>query len=100
LFDESFKAIRFHLHIASLSEHDKEEDMHGRLSMWRAFGGNTARVAIVFRIPRNPPGGINLQILFSPVGYFDDDEAFSVIREVTANIRSRCDFLRTLDRSI
>ena len=33
--------IIFKTYIASMSDHDEEEDCHGRLSMWRAFGGNT-----------------------------------------------------------
>lgn len=44
--------FRFDTYIASISEHDSKEDLHGRLSMWRAFGNNTARVALVTKIPR------------------------------------------------
>ena len=39
LFDQWWNDIRFNTYIAAVSEHDEEEDFHGRLSMWRAFGG-------------------------------------------------------------
>jgi hypothetical protein len=45
------QGIRFHTYVASVSEHLRKEDFHGRLSMWRAFGNNATRVGIVFRVP-------------------------------------------------
>jgi hypothetical protein len=38
--------------ITSIFEHDDSDDLHGRLSMWRALGMSTARVAIVFKVSR------------------------------------------------
>jgi hypothetical protein len=49
-FNQNWNTIRFDTYIASVSEHDREEDSHGRLSMWRGFGGNSARIAMVFKI--------------------------------------------------
>jgi hypothetical protein len=53
LFYQWWNDIRFNTYIVSMSEHDNKEDLHGRLSMWRAFGGNLARhsipSAVVFR---------------------------------------------------
>ena len=68
-FDEWWKSgvIQFNTFIASVSEHDVREDFHGRLSMWRAFGGNTARVALVFNVPSRSDGATALNINFSPV---------------------------------
>jgi hypothetical protein len=40
LFDQWWNDIRFSTYITSISEHDDSEDAHGRLSMWRGFGGN------------------------------------------------------------
>jgi hypothetical protein len=52
LFDQWWKNnIPFRTYIACVSEHDDTEDVHGRLSMWRAFGRVTARAAIVLRLP-------------------------------------------------
>jgi hypothetical protein len=55
LFNQWWNNIRFHTYIASISEHDSTEDLHGRLSMWRAVA-NTARVALVIKIPRFSEG--------------------------------------------
>jgi hypothetical protein len=38
-FDEWWEHIRFSCYISSISEHDNDEDLHGRLSMWRALLG-------------------------------------------------------------
>jgi hypothetical protein len=55
LFDqwwtEGPSSVRLNTYITSISEQDDKEDLHGRLSMWRGFGGNNGRVAIVFKIP-------------------------------------------------
>jgi hypothetical protein len=50
-FNQHWNSIRFDTYITSVSEHDRNEDSHGRLSMWRGFGGNAARIAMVFNIP-------------------------------------------------
>jgi hypothetical protein len=49
-FDNWWNDLRLNTYISSVSKHSDDEDLHGRLSMWRAFGGGT-RVAIVLRIP-------------------------------------------------
>jgi hypothetical protein len=64
LFDQRGNNIQFSTYIASISEHDDKEDLHGRLSMWRAFGGNAARVAIVFKVPWFSVGVAALNVMF------------------------------------
>ena len=39
-FSNSWSDIRLNSYIACLSEHQDSEDLNGRLSMWRAFGGS------------------------------------------------------------
>jgi hypothetical protein len=51
ILEKSRTDIRYNTYLACISEHDKEEDQHGRLSMWRAFGTTDVRVAIVFKFP-------------------------------------------------
>jgi hypothetical protein len=101
---ESFKRWRSNIYlstyITSISEHDDGEDFHGRLSMWRAFGSSTVRVAIVFRVPRLSGGALALKLLFSPVAYLTEEEAHNVIYEVIRNIGQNCDFIRSVDRQI
>ena len=93
LFDQWWTNISLGTYITSISEHDDKEDLHGRLSMWRAFGGNTARVAIVLRIPWFSPGSEALNLMVSPVAYLREEEAHAVIEKVVENIRSDHDFL-------
>ena len=98
LFNRLWNNIRFNTFITSISEHDDSEDRHGRLSMWRAFGMSTARVAIVFKVPRISAGAEALRFLFSPVAYLTRDDAHAVIAEVIANLGTSRDFLRSIDR--
>jgi hypothetical protein len=98
LFDQWWTNIRLGTYIASISEHDDKEDLHGRLSMWRAFGGDTARVAIVLRIPWLSPGSEALNLMVSPVAYLREDEAHAVMAEVVKNVEENRDFLRSVDR--
>ena len=63
-FNASWNDIRFNTYISSISEHQDHEDQHGRLSMWRAFGGSGARVGIVFKIPSISQGSLALSLLF------------------------------------
>jgi hypothetical protein len=98
LFNSWLPDIRLNTYIASLSEHDDSEDRHGRLSMWRAFRGKVARVAIVLNIPASSGGAVALNVIFSPVAYLNEIEVHVVLDSVIQNIRSSGDFLRSIDR--
>lgn len=101
MFDQWWKAdISSGAYVTSISEHDEREDLHGRLSMWRAFGGNAARVAIVLRIPWRSPATDALNIVFSPVAYSQEAEAHSVMAEVVKNMQAERDFLRSVERPV
>jgi hypothetical protein len=99
-FNKHWSQIRLHTYIASISEHHAEEDQHGRLSMWRGFGGTAARVALVLTIPWASGGGLALNLLFSPVAYLSEREAHENIVQVIANIKANRDFLRSLEREV
>ena len=84
LFGHWLSDIRANTYIASVSEHDSKEDSHGRLSMWRGFGGgNIPRVALVFKIPRFSKASDVLKVIFSPVAYLSELEVSTVIETVT-----------------
>jgi len=89
---------RTETYVTSISEHDDREDQHGRLSMWRAFGGSAARVALVFKIPYATKGSLKLNLLFSPVSYLTESETHEVIREVIKNLNDNVEFLKSIDR--
>lgn len=99
-FNQWWTNIRFSTYITAISEHDEREDAHRRLSMWRAFGGNTARVGAVLRIPWFASGSEALNLMISPVAYLREDEVQKVIHEVIANIQTNHEFLLTVDRSL
>jgi hypothetical protein len=98
LFDQWWTNIRFSTYIASVSEHDDSEDLHGRLSMWRAFGGTSARVAIVFSVPWFTGAESELNVMFSPVAYLQEIEAHGQIAAVLQNVEREREFLRTIER--
>jgi hypothetical protein len=101
LFNQWWQQIQFHTYITSISEHDTKENLHGRLSMWRGFGGgNIARVALVINIPWVSNATQALNLLFSPVAYLTEAEAHAVIEEVIKNIDANRDFLRAIDHQI
>src|SRR5262249_33919387 len=95
--------IQLSTYVTSISEHDDREDLHRRLSMWRAFGGQTARVAIVLRIPWYSAALQALSLIIGPVAYLPEEDAPQAIMEnVIANLRENdnVQFLRSLDRQM
>jgi hypothetical protein len=70
----------------------------GRLSMWRAFGNSTARVAIVVKLDLEIGKNLSLGAELSPVAYFNDQEVADELNAVVARIRDNQEFLRSVDR--
>lgn len=99
-FDQWWKlgTFQFKTYIASVSKHEVEEDIHGRLSMWRTFGANAARVGIVLNVPAQSRGAEAMKLIFSPVAYFKDNEAERLVSEVITNIKTNGEFLKTINQ--
>lgn len=87
--------IQNRTYIASVSEHDSREDLHGRLSMWRAFGGNSARVGLILNVPEQSPGADAMRLNFCPVSYFKNEEAW-LIPEVVNQMTKNTDYLKSI----
>jgi Protein of unknown function (DUF2971) len=101
LFNQWWQNTQLQTYITSISEHDDREDLHGRLSMWRAFGGDaTARVALVIKLKFTPNTNMALQLMLNPVAYFTDQEFKEELDAVVSNIQAERDFLRSLDRKL
>ncbi len=85
--------VRDDTYIICMSEHDDSEDKHGRLSMWRAYGG-TAAVAFVL----NPEVFVSdsdvLGATSSPVEYIEEAEMGSRLAVLAANISNNEALLR------
>jgi hypothetical protein len=98
-FDRWLPDIRCNTYLACLSKHHDSEDTHGRLSMWRGFGGTaTPRVAVVLKIPALSGAAIALNILVSPVAYLDEKGAHSVMLSIIENVKREAEFLKSIDR--
>ena len=70
-FDDWWEKIEHDTFISSISVHSvNEEDNHGRLSMWRGYGEQQAKAAIVLNKPPEPEPGQNSSIILSPALYF------------------------------
>lgn len=68
LLDSGVPHFRFRTYITCISEHLADEDQHGRLSMWRAYGGLNS-VAIVMNTGAFSSESNALHIYTSPVAY-------------------------------
>jgi hypothetical protein len=99
LFDQWWRDIQFQTYVTSVSEHYSSEDIHGRLSMWRAFGRSTAKVAIVIKRPQNQNTASSLNLLFSPVAYFTATELDAHFHNVLDLIGRNAVFLKTTDQN-
>lgn len=90
------KNILNYTYIASLSEHkaDRNEDRYGRLSMWRAFGGNKSSVALV--IDRNCVQSTPSSVFLSPVEYYERDQVNLDFDKIIDKISEEKDFLTSI----
>jgi hypothetical protein len=94
LFDTWWDDISLNTYITSISEYDELQDAHGRLSMWRAFGGNAPRVAIVFKVPVALLDAGVFNLIFSPISYLTEPEADDQFRQIVDNISTNSLFLQ------
>lgn len=100
LFNQWWENIQLNTYITSISEHDEAEGEHGRLSMWRAFGGGSSRVALVFNIPWFTGASMAMQISLSPVAYLKKEEVYDELHEVISRVKQNRGFLRGIDREV
>lgn len=91
--------IRYDTYMTCVSEHSSEEDRHGRLSMWRAYGGQ-AGVALVLNgaVMFSEGHGHALGAYASPVAYLDPDEFAGELMKVVTNIEGEGKYIRSLER--
>lgn len=97
LFDGWLPALRTDTYLTCISEHLDSEDLHGRLSMWRAYCGTTG-VAIVLSSNAFFDGPGLLKAYACPVAYLNDDQFGKELIQVTKSIVEEKDFLRAQKR--
>jgi hypothetical protein len=97
-FDEWWRNLNMDTYITSISEHDPSEDRHGRLSMWRAYGGASSKIALVLKMP-DPFAATPLHVNFMPALYWTEEEFGSEIDRVISNVTNNKDFLPSYTRA-
>jgi hypothetical protein len=98
LFNNWWTDIRCNTYITSISEHYEHEDQHGRLSMWRAFGGTNVRVALVFKPSHALLDAGIFNLLVSPVAYLAKEQVERELHRVVDNVHQNHDFLKSVGR--
>ncbi|MBT8420069.1 MAG: hypothetical protein KJO08_04320, partial [Gammaproteobacteria bacterium] len=68
MFDGWMPHLRNSVFIACLSEHPRDEDDYGRLSMWRAYGGDQSVALVLNNIPFLSDTSL-LKVFSTPVIY-------------------------------
>ncbi|MDB5737467.1 MAG: uncharacterized protein JWO65_1135, partial [Sphingomonas bacterium] len=88
-----------HTYIACISEHSDDEELYGRLSMWRAYGSSTG-VALVFNNgPFVRPSDAHF-IWTTPVAYIDAQGVRGQIQKIADQMVVERDLLKTLSREV
>lgn len=96
-FDEWLLNIRTDSFITCLSEHPANEDLHGRLSMWRAYGGS-AGVALVINPAALSIDTPNLGVVASPVAYWSQEQVELQMQRVAAGIGQESELVQAATR--
>ena len=96
-FDRLWGHIRTDTYITCMSDHNaKTENEIGRLSMWRGFGSNQPRVALVFSVPWFANLAVNVGVIISPCAYLRPSDGPQILDKVVANVVQDQVYLRTL----
>ena len=87
--------IRQDTYITCVSEHLPAEDRHGRLSMWRAYGGKTG-VALVLNGAVMFSKSNALNVFSSPVAYLNPAAFAAYFEKIALNMESEIDYIKNL----
>jgi hypothetical protein len=96
LNNNSYNAMA-HTHLMSLAEY-KADDELGKLSMWRAYGGPKAGVALVFNGNALFQDS-DLGVYASPVAYGDAKIFHAHLSKIAANLQRNTHLLQSIPRS-
>jgi hypothetical protein len=83
-------------YMISLCEHEPN-DWLGRLSMWRAYGGSRASVALVFNPEPVFDPSVSLNLYASPVLYGDDSNVAGELSKVVAELEAAPETIAAVD---
>ena len=94
-FNSWLPAFNNDTYIACLSEHDTAEDLLGRLSMWRAYGGSAGVAVVLNGAPFIRPSDA-LKAYTSPVAYLDQDGFDREFVRFIESVEANSDFVKGL----
>ena len=97
MFNGWLPHFRAQTYITCVSEHLDEEDMTGRLSMWRAYGGTSGVALVVNNAPFLGATDV-LGAYSSPVSYLRETEFDQSFGEVIAAIESAKEIVSAMTR--
>jgi hypothetical protein len=98
-FNSFSRFILLDTYLTCVSEHRNEEDILGRLSMWRAYGVTTGVAFVMNNAPFLAPNEV-LKAYASAVAYCDDNKFAEEFGNVVNNIETEIDFLKQQDRQL
>lgn len=99
LFNSWLPIIFNDTYVTCVSQHLPEEDQHGRLSMWRAYGCGTG-IALVINGAVMFGNTQVLQVFSSPVSYERPETVAEQLNRIADNISRDADFLRNVGREV
>jgi len=86
-------------YLTCVSEHFQDEDLLGRLSMWRAYG-RMAGIALVVKSGAMLSSSAALKAYSSPVAYIDTSGVIEQINCITDNIISNSALIKSTERDL
>ena len=98
-FDDWTPSFRLATYITCVSEHTPDEQQYGRLSMWRAYGGDVP-VALVLNVE---PFFSDSDYIFAythPVRYMDKTQFMDSFSQLTDRIEKEMDYLKSIDHEV
>ncbi len=99
LFNGWLNDLKFNTYLLCVSEHEDNEDINGRLSMWRGYG-SASSVAFVLNTKVFFGEADDFGAFSSPVAYCDDAKFESEFRKIVENVKKDASFLKTLNQDI
>lgn len=91
-------SAKHHTYLTSVSAH-KADDKMGRLSMWRAYGGQTAGVALIFNTDGFQSEDDQLSAYSSPVLYGGLDIFYNEFEKIVSNIENNLQLMASIPRT-
>lgn len=92
-------ALEYDTYIMCVSEHRDDEDLTGRLSMWRAYGVGAGVALVLNNTPFLSPSDA-LKAYSSPVAYLDDQAFDERFGEFVHSLEKHSDYLKSEGKEV